>query len=80
MKPEERVITVVKCEIELASEINDRVSVEFSPSELFALKSFFREQSIEAKSYDGQTKMRELYNSFYRAWNMWNDTWRSINE
>jgi hypothetical protein len=66
MKSEERVITVVKCGIEPASDRDDRVSVEFSPSELFALQSLFREQSIKAKSYDGQTKMRELYVNLQR--------------
>lgn len=78
MNPEERVITVVRAGVQTGCELNDRVSIEFSPNELLTLMYHFRGQAMEAEEYTLQTDMREKQKTFREAHHQWEDTRRGI--
>jgi len=76
----EQVITLVYCSEKGESIVGDRISIEFSPRELSAAASCFKDLALHAEEYNVQTKMRDMYETFYTAWDMWNDMRRSIDE
>jgi len=74
----ERVITIVYCSEKGESIVDDRIRIEFSPRELSAAASRFKDLALHVEEYSEQTEMRDMYETFYTAWDMWNDMRRSI--
>lgn len=67
MTMEKRKIEVVRIGEKSASGLNDRVSIEFSPHELEAMKQIFMTRAINAETYIGQTEEREMAEVFDEA-------------
>ena len=70
---EERVIKVVHYGDQDSRMFNDRITIEFSPSELSSLAIHFKQQALDAKDYGTQTFMREQREAFGRAYDLWED-------
>jgi hypothetical protein len=64
---EEQGIKVVYCGSPMYCEFEDRISIEFSPSELTMLTIHFTKAAMIAEMYSGQTEMREQRETFNRA-------------
>ena len=67
----EREIKVTKCDEQFNCEFDDRVSIEFTPSELLNMKEVFKERAIDASDYDRQGRERVACEVFTRAREMW---------
>ena len=69
----ERAIKVVYYGDQDGRMFNDRIRIEFSPSELSSLAIHFKQQALDAKDYGTQTFMREQHDAFDCAYEMWDD-------
>ena len=67
----EREIEVTKCGELFNCEFDDRVSIEFTPSELLNMKEVFAERAIDASDYDRQGRERVACEVFTTAREMW---------
>ena len=67
----DREIKVTKCGDMVASELNDRISIEFSPFEITNLKWIFNTRALSAKEYQEQGSERKMHNLFVTARGMW---------
>lgn len=67
----EREIKVTKCGDIVASEINDWISIEFSPFEISNLKWIFHARALAAKEYQEQGSERERHDVFVTAREVW---------
>ena len=76
----ERVIKVTRCGDQICSAFGDRVSIEFSPSELTSMVIHFHDQAMKAENYGTQTEMREMVDAFKKANEIWAEARRDINE
>ena len=70
-KMEKRKIEVVKLGEKQECLLNDRVSIEFSPNELQAIKYAYTKSALNAESYSLQTEEREMHGIFEKAFGMW---------
>ena len=70
---------IVHCDDTISCLFNDKV-IDFSPSDLFTLQILFKELAMDATEYGTQTAMREMYEAFSAAYNLWEDKRREINE
>ena len=68
---EKRVIKVTRCGDQAGCVFEDRISIEFSPSELSSLEIHFLDQALAAGMYDTQTEMREMRDAFKNAAAIW---------
>ena len=67
----DREIKVTKCGEQNGCLFSDRVSIEFSPSELETLERIFEQRAINAIRYNEQgdeRDMRELFGEGFRMW------------
>lgn len=76
----DREIKVTKCGNILACQFNDRVSIEFFPTELINLKTLFEARALASKDYDDQGAERELRDAFATARRMWKKARQNKNE
>ena len=67
----EREIKVTKCGEQQGCLFDDCVSIEFTPSELEALKYIFEQRAINATRYDKQGDERDMCELYTRARKMW---------
>ena len=65
----DREIKVTKCEE--VYDCDDRISIEFSPTECMSLKYIFENRAVEADTYTGQTAEREFHDVFLVARGKW---------
>jgi hypothetical protein len=70
---EERVIKVTRCGDQTGCIVEDRISIEFSPSALSSLEIHFLAQALAADMYETQTEMREMYDAFKKASEIWKE-------
>jgi len=66
-----REIKVTKCGEQQGCSLDDRVSIEFSPSELETLKYIFEDRAIDTTRYNDQGNEREMHDLFSTARRMW---------
>ena len=62
---------VTECGEWNGSLFNDRVSIEFSPSELETLKQIFEQRALNAIHYNEQGAERDMCELFGKAYEIW---------
>lgn len=67
----DREIKVTKCGEQKGCLFDDRVSIEFSPSELEALKNIFEQRAVNATRYNEQGEERDMCEVYTEAYEMW---------
>lgn len=67
----DRIMSLVYHGSPLNCELDDRISIEFSPSELLSLTIHFTAAAMKADTFSTQTEMREYREAFNRAHVMW---------
>ena len=67
----DREIKVTRCGDQEACELNDRISIEFSPLELLTFASLFEQRALAAETYSNQTAERTMHRGFLSARKMW---------
>ena len=67
----DREIKVTKCGKIEACELNDRISIEFSPFEVTNLKWMFNERAMAAKEYQEQGSERKMHDVFATSREIW---------
>ena len=70
---EKRVIQVTRCGDQAGCIFEDRISIEFSPSELSSLEIHFLDQALAVDMYNTQTEMREMRDAFENASAIWKE-------
>ena len=68
---EQREIKVTKCGEQQGCLFDDRVSIEFSPSELETLKQIFEQRAVNATRYNEQGDERDMCELYTKAYEMW---------
>ena len=67
----DREIKVTKCGEWADCEYNDRISIEFSPSEILRFAELFEQRALDAEKYSDQTRERGMHEGFLSAREMW---------
>ena len=52
-------------------ERNDRISIEFTPAEVYVFREIFEERALKAKEYTAQGIERDMHDVFHTAREMW---------
>lgn len=66
----ERKIEITKCE-DIGCRLNDRISIELSPSEVEDIMYVYEKKALDATSYVNQGYNREIHDMFRVAYNKW---------
>lgn len=76
----DREIKVTKCDEQQGCEYDDRVSIEFEPSELTDLMLIFKTRAENEGNYNQQGKERERCDLFTAARDIWEKERREKNK